>query len=95
MMNRAQAVAWLRSVGCNAEARDWAMGQTIMITIGKPQVVKDIAIYAGIVYLYPFKAGGWNLLDYSQRGAEVHYDDLESAVRGAHEYVARIEAALP
>ncbi len=33
-MNRDEAIAWLRSVGRNAGARDWVMGETIFVTIG-------------------------------------------------------------
>lgn len=29
-MDRAQAIVWLRSVGRNASARDWTLGETIL-----------------------------------------------------------------
>lgn len=59
---RKQAIAWLRSMGRNAKARDWAMGKTIVITIREPEMVRGIQAYPGAVYLYPAEAGGWNLL---------------------------------
>ena len=88
-MLRDEAIAWLRSVGRNASARDWAMGETILITVGGPRTVDGITVYPGAIYLYPLEGGGWNLLDCDLPDPAETYDDLESAVHGAHEYVAR------
>ena len=93
-MNREQAIAWLRSVGHNAAARDWSLGATIAITVGEARVADGISVYPGMLYLYPAESGGWNLLDLSLPDPAMRFADLESAVHGAHEYVARKEATL-
>jgi hypothetical protein len=93
-MDREQAIAWLRSVGRNAHARDWSFGKTIAITVGEPNAADEIKLYPGIVYLYPTDTSAWNLLDLELSDPAARYEDLESAARGVHEYVARKEAAL-
>jgi len=90
-MNRDQAIAWLRSVGRNASARDWSFGATIAITVGEPTIAGEIIIYPSIVYLYPAADGAWNLLDCDLPDPAETYENLESAVHSAHEYVARKE----
>lgn len=80
-------------MGRKANSRDWAMGKTIVITVGEPQEVDDIKVYPGVVYLYPTASGTWNLLDLDLPDPAETYGDLESAAYGAHEYVARKELA--
>jgi hypothetical protein len=92
-MKRDEAIAWLRSVGRNASARDWSMGETILITVGEPTIFDGITVYPGAVYLYPVAAGRWNLLDCGLPNPAEAYEDLESAVCGAHQYVARKESS--
>jgi hypothetical protein len=92
-MQREEAIAWLRSMGRNASARDWVLGETILITVGEPTTADGITVYPGVVYLYPIASGAWNLLDCDPNlpnPAET-YDNLEVAARGAHEYVASKE----
>jgi hypothetical protein len=92
-MDREEAIAWLRSVGRNASARDWVMGKTIVITIGEPTTHGEITVYPSAVYVYPAMNGAWNLYEPGLLDPAETYDSLESAVRGAHEYVGRKEAA--
>jgi hypothetical protein len=92
-MNREQAIAWLRSVGRNASARDWAFGATIFVGVGEPTLKDGITSFPGAVYLYPAADGSWNLLDCDVPDPAKSYENLESAVRGADEYVARKEQA--
>ena len=90
-MQREGAIAWLRSVGRNA--RDWGMGETILITVGEPTTVDGITVYPGAVYLCPIAGGAWKLLDCDPAGRAETYEDLESAARGAHQYVACKESS--
>jgi hypothetical protein len=92
-MNRDEAIAWLRSVGRNAGARDWVMGETIFVTIGEP-TPGEIPVYPGAVCLYPTTAGAWELCDFGRHDPPLAYSNLESAVHGAHDYVARRERDL-
>jgi hypothetical protein len=86
-MQREEAIAWLRSVGRNASARDWNLRETILIAVGEPTTADGITVYPGVVYLYPTASGAWNLLDLLDRDlpdpAET-YENLEAAARGAH-----------
>src|SRR5262245_14630933 len=92
-MTRDEAIARLRSMGRNASARDWALGETIVVTIREPS--KDFSqVYSGAVYLYPDKDGTWKLIDFGRLNTEEGYDDLESAIHGAHEYIGRRERDL-
>ena len=92
-MDRAQAIDWLRSVGRNASARDWALGETIYITIGEPQLHQGVKAFPGAVYLRPAQSGGWDLIDFAHGRAESveWHGDLASAARAAHDYIARQE----
>ena len=92
-MDREQAIAWLRSMGRNAKARDWVKGETIVITVGEPETNDGIDAYPGAVYLYPAQEGAWNLLDLDLPDPAATYADLESATLVVHEYVARKELA--
>jgi len=70
------------------------MGETILITVGEPTISSGIKAYPCVVYLYPEANGAWSLLDCDLPGPVAEsYENLESAVRGAHEYVARKERA--
>lgn len=91
-MNRDEAIAWLQSVGKNASARDWALGETIAIPMGTPDTVGEITVYPGILYVRPLGDGRWELHDVSGAFAitEAHAD-LESAVQAADTYVTRWE----
>lgn len=89
-MNRKKAIAWLRSVGRNASARDWALGETILITVGDAKTANGIAVYLGVVYLYP-DDDKWHLLDCDRPDPAESYEDLASAMLGVHDYVARKE----
>ena len=101
-MTRAEAIDWLRSVGLNASARDWAMGETIVITIGEPEMAGDIKVYpSGAVYVCPEAGQRWTLLDcYFQNSRSrvpdfdirQRYSDLASATKAAREYVEHVEA---
>jgi hypothetical protein len=92
-MTRGDAIAWLRSMGRDARARDWALGKTIVIPIGEPE--GEIEVYPGAVYLYPAEDGTWRLRDFGVvEAAESSYDDLEAAIHGAHEYIGRREREL-
>jgi hypothetical protein len=90
-MTRKDAIAWLRAMGRNASARDWALGETIAITIGEPSMAGEVEVYPGVVYLCPAGDGTWRLRDFGVFDPEESYDDLESAIRGAHDYVGRRE----
>jgi hypothetical protein len=92
-VNREHAIAWLRSVGRNASARDWNMGETIVVFFGEPTTTTDgIVSYPGAVHLCPAAEGSWQLFDFSRRDPVVRdYASLELAVIGAHEYIAAIE----
>lgn len=96
-MDREEAIAWLRSVGRNACETSF-MGGSIRITYGEPRTTGDITAYPGAVHLYrsPIRTEVWELCDAnanSGAGAVETYVDLESAVRGAHHYVERVEQA--
>ena len=93
-MDREQAIAWLRSVGRNASARDWAMGKTIAITVGEPTIDREITVYPGAVYLYPTTNGAWSLYDGDRSDPAESYANLESAISGAHAYIGRKQADL-
>ena len=93
-MDRDEAIAWLRSVGRNASARDWVLGKTIVITVGEASKLGGIEVYPSAVYLYPTDSGGWNLYDLEQPDPAAAFEDLESAARAAHEYIGRLERAL-
>ena len=89
-MTRDEAIARLRSMGRNASARDWALGETIVITIGEPSN-DELQVYPGAVYLAPAGDGTWKLIDFGLPNSETSYDDLESAIHGAYEHVGRRE----
>jgi hypothetical protein len=89
-MDRNEAIAWLRSAGRKADARDWIFGKTIVLPYGEPEG----GIWPGAVYLYPAENGRWHLLDHGVENPAETYSDLESACRGVLEYIARKEAAL-
>jgi hypothetical protein len=103
-MTRSEAIDWLRSVGLNASARDWAMGETVLITVGQPNHVRDIEVYPkGVVYVCPEADGRWYVIDCSSQmgrsrvaGFDLaqRYGDLSSAVHAARDYVMRVEAML-
>jgi hypothetical protein len=103
-MTRSEAIDWLRSVGLNASARDWAMGETVLITVGQPDHVDAIKVYPkGVVYVCPEADGRWFVIDcYWQDGRSrvagfdlsQRYVDLSSAVQAARGYVMRVEADL-
>jgi hypothetical protein len=78
-------------MGLNASARDWNLGATIVIPFGEPDVAHGITVYPGVVYLYPAIKGAWNLLDLNLPDPAATYEDLETAVRGAHQYVTAKE----
>lgn len=77
------------------------MGQTILITVGEPDVSHDITFYpGGVVYVCPEADGSWTLLDcYHQDGRSrvagvatgQPFSDLESAVYAAHDYIVQVE----
>jgi hypothetical protein len=79
--------------GRNASVRDWSMGETILITVGDPTTAHGITVYPGVVYLCPLASGGWSLLDCDLPDPAETYEDLDSAARGAHQYVARKESS--
>lgn len=93
-MNREDAISWLRSVGRNAYAREWAFGDTIGITVGEPTLANGISVYPSVVYLYPREGQEWALVDFDLPDPAETFDSLERAARGAHEYVARKEREL-
>jgi hypothetical protein len=80
-------------MGRNANARDWVMGQTIVITVGEADAVGEISVYPGAVYIVPTESGGWSLFDGGVYDPAETFGDLESAARAAHERVARQEVA--
>lgn len=101
-MTRTEAIEWLRSVGMNAFARDWGMGETIAVTVDESQVHAGITYYpGGVVYVCPQAEGQWTLVDcYYLDGRsrvpeikieESSFPDLESAVYAAHDYVLQVE----
>lgn len=103
-MTRSEAIDWLRSVGLNASARDWALGETVLITVGQPDQVGAITVYPkGVVYVCPEADGRWVVIDcgwQDGRSRVAGFDltrrhaDLSSAVHAARDYVTRVEAAL-
>jgi hypothetical protein len=93
-MTREQAIEWLRAVGRKASARDWAMGKTILVLVGEPVGDGDLSVYPAALYLYPAPSGRWRLWDRDVPDPAAEYDDLESAVRAAHEYVSRMEQRI-
>jgi hypothetical protein len=93
-MDREQAIAWLRSVGRIAHARDWVMGETIQLPVGEPEGTGDIQVYPGLLYLYPTPSGGWNLWNTGGPDPTAEFPDLETAVAAAHEYAVQMERAL-
>jgi len=103
-MTQAEAIEWLRSVGLNASARDWALGETVLITVGQPDQVGAITVYPnGVVYVCPGADGRWLVIDcYWPDGRSrvagfdltQRYVDLSSAIHAARDYVIRVEAAI-
>lgn len=92
-MKRAEAIAWLQSVGRLAYPRNWAMGETICIPIGKARLEKGITFYPRMIYLCPQPYGLWNVLDDDSPGTPP-VADLATAVRYAHEHATRLERGL-
>jgi len=103
-MTRSEAIEWLRSVGLNASARDWVMGETVLITVGQPDNARDITVYPeGVVYVCPEADGRWIVIDcfwQDGRSRVAGFDlthrhaDLFAAVHAARDYVMRVEAGL-
>ena len=97
-MNREQAIAWLRSVGRNANESPFH-GESISITYGEPRTHGDITVEPGAVLVSRTRSGAWELVDPNDLstwngGAIETHGDLESAARGAHDYVERAEQTL-
>jgi hypothetical protein len=77
----------------NAEARDWARGETIALPIGDAQQVGAITFYpGGVVYLYPENDGRWSMLDCYRSEPPPHasWSNLEAAIQGTYEYVVNM-----
>lgn len=83
----------VRSAGRTARARDWALGETILVLYDEPNISEDIAAWPGAVYRYPAENGRWNLYDTGVLDPAESDADLESACRGVLEYIARKELA--
>ncbi|HEY4179007.1 MAG TPA: hypothetical protein VGM90_19305 [Kofleriaceae bacterium] len=89
-MQRAEAIEQLCAKGYHAKARDWSLGESILVPLGEPHVADGITTYARVLYLYPLDAGAWGLLD----GAIAHhpvetYADLAAAIIGVDAYAQR------
>jgi hypothetical protein len=56
----ADAIALLEAAGVPASRRDWAMGNTIAISLGHPSTRDGIAVYPGIAWLVPSGAA-WSI----------------------------------
>jgi hypothetical protein len=104
-MTRNEAISWLQSVGMKASARDWSLGETIAIPIGKPDIAHGIGIAGypdGVLYICPQENGHWYLLDCYHLDNRTRvdgfdlkslYSDLESAMHAAKEYISKVEQA--
>ena len=52
MNTRAEAVAYLNSLGFHAKERDWSLGETIQVLSEPEQVSPELRIFRRGVYIY-------------------------------------------
>ena len=89
-MTREQAVEKLRALGHDAKIRDWSLGSTIWIPVGKSiSTSHDVMSYRGVIYLHP-KADSdkWQMTDFGY--VDKSYGTLEEAVKSAHDFITLI-----
>jgi hypothetical protein len=59
-VTREEGIAYLRSRGREAFARDWDLGETISVAIERPiGSPDDISVYADVLWICPVADGGW------------------------------------
>ena len=95
-MDRPNSIVWLHSVRRGMSAEDCSESGSILLTVGEPTTSDDgVTSYPGIVSIYPATNGEWNMLDCNAPDrAPEPFPNLESAVKGAHDYVARKALAV-
>lgn len=85
----AEAVQYLRERGYVAYERNWALGQTIAVLIGRSHKVKigghPITMWDEILYLYPHERG-WAVDDVLSSNSDYRiYSSLLEAVQAVEE----------
>ncbi len=102
MNSRDDAIQYLRNLGYTARARDWILGSTIVVPIGKKRLSaltsKDEAeIYAwdGMLCLYPLESGEWAINDSRDVwNRDEKYPSLQDAVFSAEKIVRELNTDL-
>lgn len=64
MNTRAEAVAYLTSLGFHAKERDWNLGETIQVATGPVEVIANVRIFNRGVYIYA-RDGMWSICNYA------------------------------
>jgi hypothetical protein len=90
IQTREEAVKVIEAAGFKAQARTWAMGESIWIVseVGA-DTYNDITAYPIGGYIYPLKAGKaepfgeWGLMDGTNYAPMARFDALDLAVNGA------------
>ncbi len=88
MQNRSEAIAYLQERGFEAFARDWVLGETIGIPVGKkndPSTGEDSIVvkWAGLLYIYAI-GDQWAIHDTDPFPADdTRYSSLCDAVLAA------------
>ncbi len=95
--DREAAIARLRSWGhSDAYARDWVMGETIVIPLGPVEETSPgVKASVGAICLYPHEDAGpgyWGLMDYGHVNRV--YESLAKCIDGAHEFIKLITPYL-
>jgi hypothetical protein len=96
MNSRDDAIQYLKNLGYAARARDWILGSTIVVPIGKKRLSglasedgTEIYVWDEGLWLYPSKAEGWTINDSRDVwNSDKKYPSLPDAVFAA-ETIAR------
>lgn len=97
MQTRAEAIKYLQAHGYEAFERDWALGQSIGIPVGRKREEKvgdqTIRIWDGVVYIFPVDEQ-WAINDLSTAEiSQAKYPSLLEAVLEAEKIV--VSKSLP
>lgn len=100
MNNRDEAVKYFKTLGYRAFIRDWVLGQTVGVPIGKRHHHKindhEFDSWDGVLYLYPTKADEWAISDSRDvwTDRDKKYPSLQEAVLVAEKIVRELDTDM-
>jgi hypothetical protein len=100
---REEAVQYLKSLGYTAKTRDWVLGKTIAVPIGKKSLIWEKTEtnekqygWQGMLYLYPLESGEWAINDSRdlRNDRDKKYKSLQEAIMVAEKIVREMNTDL-